>query len=203
MISLTKERRHAVESLLSRLAGVHSARVATTPEGQVEQIQVVSTGRFSLAQQARNVQSALLAALNFELDPGLISVVALEDDEGGSKAPPAPTAESGERRVRLNQITYQQDRFKVTAHVELGWAGQIVRGSSEDADTTKGRMAAAARATLDALEGLTERRAAFFVDGLETHQTFERTIVVASLRVVSEVRKADLVGCAIVEEDPN
>jgi hypothetical protein len=64
-------------------------------------------------------------------------------------------------------------------------------------------MMAAARATLNALEVLTDRRVAFFLEGLEAYQTFERTIVVASLRLVSEFRKANLVGCATVEEDPN
>ncbi len=201
MISLSNERKAAVEGLLNRLAGVQSARVELSQSGEVERIHVVSTGEISPEHQARNVESALLAALNLELDPRLITVVSLKQDEG-----PTDTRESAharERRVRLHQILYQQQGFKITAHAELGWEGQTVRGSFQDTDTAKGRMIAAARATLDALETLTGRRAAFFLEGLDTHQTFERTVIVASLRVVSDVRKADLVGCAIVEEDPN
>ncbi len=205
LISLSSERRRAVESLLNRLAGVRSARVETGPEGQVERIHVVSTGGYSPAQQARNIESALLAALNLELDPRLLSVVALKEEEAaepeGQGLAEAP--DPREQRVRLHHIAFEQDRFKITARVQLSWDGRIVHGSSEDTDTAKGRMTAAARATLNALEQVTERRVAFFLEGLEAHTTFERTIVVASLRLVSEYRKADLVGCATVEEDPN
>ena len=212
MISLSSERRRAVESLLNRLAGVSSARVETGPEGQVEAIHVISTGSLSVTQLARNIESALLAALNLELDPRLLSVVPLKDDQEAAEepeppafAPPDPpeAPDPRERRVRLLHIAFEQDRFKITARVQLGWEGRIIHGSSEDTDTAKGRMTAAARATLNALEQVTERRVAFFLEGLEAHTTFERTIVVASLRLVSEFRKADLVGCATVEEDPN
>lgn len=203
MISLSNEKRRAVESLLNRLTGVQSARVEMSDGGEVSRIHVVSSSKLSPADQARNVESALLAAMGLDVDRALISVVSLKDgnvDEGSED----PLVLSGaERRVRLHQIVYHQAGFKVTAHVELGWDGRSVRGSSEDTDTAKGRMVAAARATLNALETLTERRVGFFLEGLEAHQTFERKLVVASLRVVSDFRKADLVGCSIVEEDPN
>ena len=174
-------------------------------------IHVVSAGGYSPSQLARNIESALLAALNLELDPRLLSVVPLKEDEaaeepepqGSTSSDPDESAESRERRVRLLHIAFDQDRFKITARVQLAWAGRIVHGSCEDTDTAKGRMTAVARATLNALEQVTDRRVAFFLEGLEAHTTFERTIVVASLRLVSEFRKADLVGCATVEEDPN
>jgi hypothetical protein len=205
LISLSNERRRAVESLLNRLAGVHSARVETGPNGEVECIHVVSSARFTPAQQARNIESALLAALNLDMDPRLISIVPLKEDDAqvveGTRE--VELQDPGERRVRLLRIAYEQDRFKVTAHVQLGWEGRMIYGTAEDTDTAKGRMMAAGRATLNALEQVTERRIAFFLEGLEAHQTFERTIVVASLRLVSEFKKANLVGCATVEEDPN
>jgi hypothetical protein len=204
LISLSSERRRAVESLLNRLSGVQSARVETGPEGEVERIYIVSTGKFSPAQQVRNVESVLLAALNLELDSRLVSVVSLEGEAGDpEESERAESPDPRERRVRLHHIAYEQDHFKVTARVQLGWEGRIIHGSSEDTDTAKGRMMAAARATLNALEQATERRVAFFLEGLDAHVTFERTIVVASLRLVSEFRKADLVGCATVEEDPH
>lgn len=207
MILLSDERRRAVESLLARLAGVHSAHVETSPSGHLEGIHVISTGRFSPSQQARNIESALLAALNLDLDPRLISVATLKeeveadgDDELDTVSDPFRVPE---RRVRLQQILYQQEGFKITAYAELAWEGRTFRGSYQDTDTAKGRMVGAARAVLDALERLADGRAAFFLEGLETHQTFERRIVVASLRIVSAARRVDLVGCAMIEEDPN
>ncbi len=201
LISLSVERRHAIEILLTGLAGVRSAHVETTESGDIARIHVVSDGKLAPTQQARNVHSALLAALDLEVDPGLISVVPLKEDDDLRQEIGVPAAR--DPRVRLNHIGYEQDGFRITARLELEWQGHAFRGSSRDADTAKGRMMAAGRAALDALEEVTDRRVAFFLDGLEMLQTSDRSIAVASVRVISEARRADLAGCTIVTDDPN
>jgi hypothetical protein len=206
VVSLSNERRQAVESLLNRLAGVRSAKVEIGADGEVEGVHIVSAGRFTAAQQARNVESALLAALDLTVDPDLITVVALEDQP--SPAPQAPWRSGAvglplERRVRLGRLAFQQEGYRIKAVAELDWEGTPIRGAADDADTSKGRLQAAARATVAALENLLEGRAAYFLEGLESHATFERVVAVASLRVVSDTVNADLVGCAMVDEDPH
>jgi hypothetical protein len=64
-------------------------------------------------------------------------------------------------------------------------------------------MVAAGRAALNALSRVSEQRAAFFLDDLHTFRIFERSITVASVRVVSDLLRISLVGCATVAEDPN
>ena len=206
MVSLSNERRQAVESLLNRLAGIRSARVEVDSDGEVESVHVVSTGRFTAAQQARNVESALLAALDLSVAPDLISVVSVE--EPAAPAPHTPwradaLALPPERRVRLGRLAFQQDGYRIKATAELDWNGTPFRGTADDADTAKGRLQAAARATLAALENLLEGRAAYFLEGLEAHATSERVVAVVSLRVISDTVNADLVGCAMVDEDPH
>lgn len=206
MVSLSNERRQAVESLLNRLAGVRSARVEIGSDGQVEGVHVVSAGRYTAAQQARNVESALLAALDLSVDPDLITVVATDDPPAPAPPPSRrsrPIDQPPEHRVRLRRLAFQQEGYRIKAVAELDWMGTTIRGSADDADTAKGRLLAAARATLAALENLLEGRAAYFLEGLESHDAFERTVAVASLRVVSDTVNADLVGCAMVDEDPH
>jgi hypothetical protein len=122
VVSLSNERRQAVESLLNRLAGVRSARVEIGADGEVEAVHIVSAGRFTAAQQARNVESALLAALDLTVDPDLITVVALEDQP--SPAPQAPWRSGAvglplERRVRLGRLAFQQEGYRIKAVAEL------------------------------------------------------------------------------------
>jgi hypothetical protein len=108
-----------------------------------------------------------------------------------------------EPRARLHQISYQQEGFEVIANLELNWEGKAYYGVSQEADTAKGRMMAAGRAALNALGKASGQRAAFFLDGLHTFRTFDRSITVASVRVVSDLLRTSLVGCAIVADDPN
>ncbi|HEY7461883.1 MAG TPA: hypothetical protein VIC59_08420 [Gemmatimonadota bacterium] len=108
-----------------------------------------------------------------------------------------------ESRIRLNHISYQQEGFEVIANLELDWRGDTFYGVSQEADTAKGRMVAAGRAALNALGKVTDQRAAFFLDGLHTFRIFERNVTVATVRVVSDLLRTSLVGCATVVEDPN
>jgi hypothetical protein len=201
LVSAALGRKQAMETLLTRVAGVQSARIEMTDTGEIERIHVVPSGRFSPVQQKRHIQSALLAAHNLNLDPRLISLVPLKEDfENGAGA---PSVSPRQGRVRINQLGYQQEGFKITAHLELEWDGQTFFGFDRDADTARGRMMAAARAALRAVENIAEQQAAFFLEGLDVLQKFDRKIVVASVRVVSEPGRASLVGCASVGQDPN
>ena len=195
------EQRHAVEALLARLTGVHSARVETTATGEIERIHVVADGTFPPAEQKRHIRSALLAAHDLEIDPRLISLVALREKAGYREEVQHPSVL--EPRARLNQISYQQEGFRITAHVELDWQSRTFHGLSQDADTAKGRIMAAGRAALKALEKVTDRRVAFFLEAIDTLHVFTRNVMVASVRVVSDLCRADLVGCASSREDPN
>lgn len=196
-----EEQIRALETLLTSLAGVRSARIATTEAGDVGEIHVVSDGAYTAAQLRRNVQSALLATHDLHVDPELISIVPLKDPADDRAQVRRKSVRDA--RVRLDEIHYQQEGFKIVAHVELGWEGKIFHGLSHDADTADGKIMATARATLDALEKLTEHRAAFFLEALETVRSSRQTVIVGSLRVVSNRHRGRVVGCAIVEEDPH
>lgn len=199
LVTSAAERKHAVESLLHRLEGVRHARVETTRAGEIGRIHLVTDGRGSTAQLARHVRSALLAAYDLDVDPRLISFVPMRADED---EPPLPRG-GAEARACLRQIGFQQEGYRVIAHVELDWLGQTFHGLNQDADTPQGRMMAAARAVLKALEKVTDRRVAFLLEALHTLQALKRTVIVASVRLISESRRSELVGSAMVAEDPN
>ncbi|MFN2432960.1 MAG: hypothetical protein ABR599_09160 [Gemmatimonadota bacterium] len=189
-----------LEDLLVRTAGVRAARVETTETGEIADVQVVADGTLPAAQQARQVRSALIASLGVGVGLDRISLIAPEPETGGSEGrrPRAP-----EPRPRLKSLASQQDGgFKVTILAELEWNGKAVRGLSRDADTDQGRIAAAARATLSALEKLGGGRVALSLEALDFVRAFQRVIVVASVRVLGDSLRGELVGCARVTDDP-
>ena len=73
------------ERLLLSLKSVVSARVVTRPGGEVEEIHLLTTDEVRAKQTVRNVESALLAHLDLEVDHRKISVAQTK----GRPAPPA------------------------------------------------------------------------------------------------------------------
>jgi hypothetical protein len=200
-VPYASERRGLIESLLSRLAGIRGARVETRPDGGVERVHLLADAGVSIPLLKQQIRSALLAAHDLDVDLGRISIVALKRD-------PFPLEDEGELpardlRVRLARIAYEQEGFRIVAHVELNWRGTVFHGVSRDADTAGGRVMAAGRAALKALERLVERQTAFRLEALDHVRAFDRSIMVASVRTISDTRRMCLVGCARATENPS
>src|SRR5215470_12524731 len=62
------------ENLLTSLEGVLSARVVTTPLGEVSEIHVLAQSGLAPKQIVRNIESALLAQLGLRVDHRKISI---------------------------------------------------------------------------------------------------------------------------------
>ena len=64
----------AAEVLLNSLKGVVSARVMARPEGEIEEVHLLTMGDVSPKQSVRNVESALLARFGVKIDHRKVSV---------------------------------------------------------------------------------------------------------------------------------
>src|ERR1017187_7129234 len=85
------------ENLLTSLEGILSARVVTTPLGEVSEIHILANAGQHAKQVVRNVESALLAHLGLKVDHRKISVAATADVK------PLQTLDLGAVRARAGQ----------------------------------------------------------------------------------------------------
>jgi len=67
------------ENLLTSLEGVLSARVVTTPLGEVSEIHILAGSGLAPKQIVRNIESALLAHLGLKVDHRKISIAQTAD----------------------------------------------------------------------------------------------------------------------------
>jgi len=67
------------ENLLTSLEGILSARVVTTPLGEVSEVHVLAQSGLAPKQLVRNIESALLAHLGLKIDHRKISVAQTAD----------------------------------------------------------------------------------------------------------------------------
>jgi hypothetical protein len=201
------------EHLLGSLTGVVSARVVTRPGGEVEEIHILTTKEVSPKQTVRNVESALLAHLDLEVDHRIISVaqsnqvapVPVDDEAEPMKA--APSRESSRLVFHSHGVETERGR-KVRHRVEIGWRKERYTGEASAADLPRSRLEAVAKATLRAVEAAlaavlddeAKAHVALALDGVRTVDAFERRFILVAVNAMAGRDLLPLAGATVVEE---
>lgn len=190
------------ENLLTSLEGVLSARVVTTPLGEVSEIHILATNAQTPKQVVRNVESALLAHLGLRVDHRKISVAHT------AEVAPLKTLEQAAVRHQANQRSVLFEELLVapagrqrwvTATVTLTCEGNVETASEEGPDTPRNRVESAARAAVRVVERLLDRHS-LALEGTQVVDAFDRTWVMAGVQAVGGRQSTLLVGSAEVRE---
>ena len=202
------------EGLLMSLKSVMSARVVARPGGEVQEIHLLTTDEVKPKQTVRNVESALLAHLDLEVDHRKISV-AQTRDKLPEPAPSEPTVvllpdpPAGERRLLFYSHQVETERsHRVRHRVEIEWQGDRFAGEATAADLPRARLEAVAAATLAAvsaglekeMEGDGQEAVALAVDGVKVVDAFDRKFVLVAVHAISGRDVTSLAGATVVEE---
>lgn len=214
---------HGVESLLQTLTGVVSVRIVAKPGSDIEEIHLLTTEQVTPKQTVRNVESALLAHFDLEVDHRKISVAQTNapPPEAGpaeksprtgmaSEAPvvrPLPTA--GEPRILFlgHQVETQRSQ-RVRMVVAVEWQGHRFEGESAGPDVSRGRLDALATATLNAVEvamSATEGVGEFTLtlDGVRITEAFDRDYVLVAVHAMTGRHVTPLTGSAVIDDTPD
>lgn len=190
------------ENLLTSLEGVLSARVVTTPLGEVSEIHILATSAQTPKQVVRNVESALLAHLGLKVDHRKISVAHTTEVQ------PLQALEQVAVRTQANQrtvlfedvvVTSSSRPRWITATVTLSCGGKSEQASDEAPDTPKNRVEACARAAVVLIERLLEQHG-LVLEGTQVVDGFGRTLVMVGVQAVGGRQSTLLVGTAEVRQ---
>lgn len=192
------------ENLLTSLEGILSARVVTTPLGEVSEIHILAQAGQAPKQVVRNIESALQAHFGMRVDHRKISVAQTADVRPISASEPeAMSAASGppKRTVLFDDLVMATapGRRKVTATVTLSCEGRLESASEEGPDTARNKVETAARAAVSVLERLAEKYS-LALEGAMVHEAFGRTYVMVGVHMVGGREARLLVGTAEVIE---
>ncbi len=206
-----------LENLLLRLPLVLGARVRVTAEGSVSRIHVLALRSARPERLAYEVERVLEEQRALRVDPGVVSVVVLDDGNGGPLAPRAPEpaeavaldegdvvheATDGQAeppRLELRRLTFAPaDDLRLRACAELRLREIVFTGEVCEADVPRARPVMAARAVLAALEFLRENGTAFYLEGIEFLEGFHAPVALAIVHALSPRSKRALTGCALV-----
>jgi hypothetical protein len=188
------------ENLLTSLEGVLSARVVTTPLGEVSEVHVLAQAGQPAKQLVRNIESALLAQLGLRVDHRKISIAQTADVKPIETLDRHAVRErSLQRAVLFEGLSVQPGRRpqRSLVQVSLLFGGKQEGAEEEAADTLRGRVEAAAKATVAVLDR-TLNRGSMLLEGAKIVQALDRELVFATVQAMNGRDPVLLMGTAEV-----
>lgn len=190
------------ENLLTSLEGVLSARVVTTPLGDVSEVHVLAQAGLQPKQLVRNIESALLAHLGLKIDHRKISIAQTADVKPLDALEKDVVAERALQRVVLfENVVVQAARrpHRVLVQVSLSSTGQIETAEEEATDNAKGRVEAASKAAVAAVDRLLADNS-LAIEGVRLVEQFDRQFVFVAVQGLGGRETQLLTGTAEVRE---
>jgi hypothetical protein len=190
------------ENLLTSLEGILSARLVTTPLGDVSEVHVLAQAGLSPKQLVRNIESALLAQLGLKIDHRKISIAQTADVK------PIEALEREVLRDRVLQRTLlfenlavapgrRQHRILIT--VTLSYRGVTETAEEETSDTPRSRVEGAAKASVMVLDRLlTESSIA--LEGAKIVEAFDRQFAFVAVQGLGGRETILMTGTSEIKE---
>lgn len=200
------------EELLNSLTAIVSARVVAQPDGEIQEIHVLTTDEVSPKQTVRNVESALLAYLDLSVDHRKISVAQTKDTPPGQEArnllEALPARAKEERILFLEHHAETERPHRVRFRVAVEWKGERFEGEASGTELPRTRLEVIANATLQAVETAVsaEGEGGFFtlaLDGVKVVDAFDRQHVLVGVHAMTRRDVKRLAGSAGVTDSPD
>jgi hypothetical protein len=190
------------ENLLTSLEGILSARVVTTPLGEVSEIHILAQAGLQPKQLVRNIESALLAQLGLKVDHRKISIAQTADVK------PIEALERDSVRERILQRTVLFENLsvspgrrphRISISVTLSYRGNTESAEEEISDTPRSRVEGAAKAAVTVLDRLlTESSIA--LEGAKIVEGFDRQFAFVAVQGLGGRETTLMTGTSEIKE---
>ncbi|MEA4940770.1 MAG: hypothetical protein VB091_14410 [Christensenella sp.] len=189
------EEKHATandwQALISKLGGVFSAHVVFSEAQEPTEIHVLASNRRNVKSIVRDVQSAIAARYNVEVDYHIISVAQVTPD----------MLANANYRLNYSGIRMHTTGKEVEVSVTLTREAEQFVGTAVGSSVPFSRMRCIAQATLDAVKACTGGTSVFELASTETVHSNGRAIVISQVFCLPEM--TPLVGSVFAEPDPD
>jgi hypothetical protein len=190
------------ENLLTSLEGILSARVVTTPLGEVSEVHVLAQAGLSPKQLVRNIESALLAQLGLKIDHRKISIAQT------AEVKPIEALEKDAVRDRVLQrallfenlaVAPGRRPHRIMITVTLSYHGQTDSAEEETADTPRSRVEAAAKASVTVVDRLLTD-SSIALEGAKIVEAFDREFAFVAVQGLGGRETILMTGTSEIKE---
>jgi hypothetical protein len=192
------------ENLLTSLEGILSARVVTTPLGEVSEVHVLAQAGLAPKQLVRNIESALLAQLGLKIDHRKISIAQTADVRPIEALERETVRERVlQRAVLFEALTVSPGRrqHRITITVTLSYHGRTESAEEESSDTPRNRVEAAAKAAVTVLDRLLTD-SSLALEGAKIVEGFDKVFAFVAVQGLGGRDTQLLSGTAEIKESP-
>lgn len=190
------------ENLLTTLEGILSARVVTTPLGEVCEVHILAQSGLAPKQLVRNIESALLAQLGLRVDHRKISIAQTADVKPiEALEKEAVRSQALHRAILFEDLSVAPGKraHRIMLSVSLSFLGRTETAEEESSDTPRSRVEAAARATVTVLDRLLED-SSVALEGAKIVAAFDREFVFVAVQGLGGRESLVLTGSAQIKE---
>lgn len=182
-----------IESVIRTLTNVISARVVTSKTGVIEEIHLLTDSGRAPKQMVRDVESALMAQFNIELDHKKVSVAQTQNGK---------RLKFSDSRLRFSDVSISLNGVKAEAIVRLKSNEEIYEGKATGHSSSHSQLRLVATATLRAIENCHGSDGSLVLEDLTSSVALSgRNIVVVYISVITSRDEDALTGSAIVKQD--
>ena len=190
------------ENLLTSLEGILSARVVTTPLGEVSEVHVLAQSGLAPKQLVRNIESALLAQLGLKIDHRKISIAQTAD----VKPIEAMERESVREKVLQRAVLFEnltvspgRRQHRILISVTLSYRDHTETAEEESSDTPRNRVEGAAKAAVTVLDRLL-KDSSLALEGAKIVEGFDREFAFVAVQGLGGRETLLLSGTAEIKE---
>lgn len=190
------------ENLLTSLEGILSARVVTTPLGEVSEIHILAQAGLQAKQLVRNIESALLAQLGLKVDHRKISIAQTADVRPLDALDQHAVRERALQRTCLFEnlvVSPGRRPHRIMIAVSLSFRGTMEAAEEESSDTPRSRVEAAAKAAVTVLDQLLEDHS-MALEGAKIVEAFDREFAFVAVQGLGGRESLLLTGTAEIKE---
>lgn len=182
-----------IESVIRSLNNVISASVVTGAGGTIEEIHVLTDSSRAPKQVVRDVESALMAQFNIELDHKKISVAQTHDGK---------QFRFGNNRLKFSDVAITLNGAKAQAAVSLNRNGDKYTGIADGHSSSHSQLRLIATSTLRAVENSRETDGMMVLEDLNPEVVLSgKKIVVVCINMITSRGEDFLTGSSIVKQD--
>jgi hypothetical protein len=178
------------EVLINKIPGVISSRLVMEDQ-IITELHILSNFSRTPKQIIRDIQSALMAGYDMELDHKVISVAQIEDGRVSKRS----------FRLKLKHIDLSMEDNRLTTTVQLTKGGKEYTGASSGGSSVQNRYRLVAEATLTAVNDFLGIDPIFILSDVLVLTTASGKAFTVVITDISGTGEQSLIGSAMVQQD--
>lgn len=177
--------------LLNKISGVISSKIIADETSKIIEIHILASSNRGAKQISRDIQSALLAQFNLNIDHKIISIAQIKDN----------SLISSPSRLSIKNINIIGENGKIEVKIYLTKDGQDYIGTALGGNSLISRNRIIAEATLDAIHNFLNLEYTFILIDTVRFAVAERYAYAVAVLHRSDTNQEHLIGSAIIKND--